>query len=154
MSFNRVTLIGRLGADPEVHYTQGGSVVANFRVATSEHWTDKKSGERQERTEWRRITVWGRQAETCGEYLRKGSQACVEGRIQTREWEDRAGNKRYTTEIVANRIVFIDGSRASEGGRGDRRGVAEGARRSEEGWGGYSAPEASPPPLDDSDIPF
>ena len=103
---NKVIIIGRLGADPEVRYTPSGSAVANFSVATSEQWTDK-SGEKQERTEWHRIVAWGRTGEICGEYLHKGKQVYVEGRLQTRSWEDRDGNKRYTTEIVAQTVQML-----------------------------------------------
>src|SRR5690606_24339351 len=101
MRVNKVILLGRLGVDPEGRFTQGGQAVATFRMATSENWTDRNTGQRQERTEWHRIVVWGRLAELCGEYLRKGRQCFVEGRIQTREWQDKEGQKRYTTEIVA-----------------------------------------------------
>lgn len=155
-SLNKAILIGNLGADPEVRYTQGGSVVANFRIATSEQWTDKNSGERQERTEWHRIVVWGKQAETCGEYLRKGRSVYLEGRIQTREWEDRDGNKRYTTEIVADRVLFLGSRRDGDGTGGGGYGGGGGGRPPARsgGGGGYEAPSNEPPPLDDSDIPF
>ena len=113
-SVNKVTLIGRLGADPEVRYTQGGQPVASLRMATSENWTDRE-GQRQERTEWHSITVWGKQAELCGQYLAKGRQAYIEGRLQTREYTDREGINRKAVEIVANQIVFL-------GGRGDSGG--------------------------------
>ena len=109
---NKVILIGRLGGDPEVRYTTGGNAVANFNVATNESWTDK-SGQKQERTEWHRIVVWGKLGELCGQYLSKGRQAFIEGRLQTREWADKEGNKRHTTEIVAQNIQFL-------GGPGDR----------------------------------
>jgi len=98
---NRVILIGNLGADPEVRYTPSGTAVANFRIATSEEWKDKNSGEKQTRTEWHRIVAFGRLGEICGEYLHKGKQIYVEGRLQTRSWEDQDGNKRWTTEVVA-----------------------------------------------------
>ncbi|MEE2961293.1 MAG: single-stranded DNA-binding protein [Myxococcota bacterium] len=108
---NKVILVGHLGADPEVRYTPGGQAVANFSLATSESWTDK-SGQRQDKTEWHRIVVWGKLAELCGEYLAKGRQVYLEGKIKTRSWEDRDGNKRYTTEVEARDIRFL-------GGRGD-----------------------------------
>jgi len=98
-SVNKVILIGNLGRDPEVRYTSSGSAVANFTLATTDRWTDQSSGERKERTEWHRLVVWGKQAEIAGEYLRKGKQLYVEGSLQTREWTDREGQKRYTTEI-------------------------------------------------------
>lgn len=102
---NKVILVGRLGADPEVRYTPGGAAVANFRMATSEKWT--KDGERQERTEWHKIVAFGKLGEICGEYLAKGKQVYIEGRIQTRSWEDKDGNKRWTTEIVANNMQML-----------------------------------------------
>jgi single-strand DNA-binding protein len=102
---NKVILVGRLGADPEVRYTPGGAAVANFRMATSENWT--KDGERQERTEWHKIVAFGKLGEICGEYLAKGKQVYIEGRIQTRSWEDKDGNKRWMTEIVANNMQML-----------------------------------------------
>ena len=154
-SLNRVLLIGNLGADPEVRYTQGGSAVANFRIATTEVWNDRGSGERNERTEWHRIVVWGKQAENCGEYLKKGRTVFVEGRIQTREWQDKDGNKRYTTEIVANNVQFLGGR--GEGGGGGGGGGGRGG--SYQGGGGSDFPSGGdqnmdPPPMGDDDIPF
>lgn len=118
-SVNKVMLIGRLGTDPEVRYTSGGGAVANFSMATNDSWTDK-SGQRQERTEWHRVVVWGKTAELCGQYLSKGRQAYIEGRLQTREWTDKEGQKRYTTEVVAQTVQFL-------GGPGDRAGAGAGA---------------------------
>jgi single-strand DNA-binding protein len=112
---NKVILIGNLGQDPEVRYTQGGQAVAELRVATNEAWTDKQ-GQRQERTEWHRVVVWGKSAENCGKFLAKGRSVYVDGRLQTREWNDKEGNKRYTTEIVANDIQFLGGGGARAGG--------------------------------------
>ncbi|MGE3611634.1 MAG: single-stranded DNA-binding protein [Bacteriovoracaceae bacterium] len=112
MSVNKVILLGRLGQDPELKYTPGGSPVCNFSMATTEAWTDK-SGQKQEKTEWHRIVVWGKLAELCNQYLGKGRQAFVEGRLQTRAWDDKDGNKRYTTEILANTVQFIGGATAS-----------------------------------------
>jgi len=106
-SLNKVILIGNLGRDPEVRYTTGGSPVANFTMATTEQWNDASTGEKKERTEWHRIVVWGKQAEIAGEYLRKGKQIYVEGSLQTREWTDRDGNKRYTTEVKAQRFLML-----------------------------------------------
>lgn len=120
-SLNKVLLIGNLGADPELRVTQGGAQVASFRIATSERWTDKLSGEKKERTEWHRISVWGRQAESCADHLHKGRSVYVEGRLQTREWEDRDGNKRWTTEVNASRVLFL------EAGRGQGAGYGQGA---------------------------
>jgi len=106
-SLNKVILIGNLGRDPEVRYTTGGSPVANFTMATTETWNDSSTGEKKERTEWHKIVVWGKQAEIAGEYLRKGKQVYVEGGLQTREWTDRDGNKRYTTEVKAQRFLML-----------------------------------------------
>src|ERR1700690_2495879 len=106
---NKGMLIGNLGKDPEVRYTPGGQAVANFTIATNENWTDKQ-GQKQERTEWHRIVVWGKLAELCGKYLTKGRQAYIEGRLQTRSWEDQQGQKRYSTEIVANTVQFLGGN--------------------------------------------
>jgi len=104
---NKVILVGNLGADPEVRHTTSGSAVANFRIATSEEWRDKNSGDRQSRTEWHRIVAFGRLAEICGEFLHKGKQVYIEGRLQTRSWEDKDGNTRYTTEVVAREMQML-----------------------------------------------
>jgi len=106
---NKVIILGRLGADPEMKNISSGSTVTSFSLATSESWKDKE-GQKQERTEWHRVVVWGKLAEICGKYLAKGRQAFVEGRLQTRSWEDQQGNKKYTTEIVANNVQFVGGS--------------------------------------------
>ena len=111
---NKVILVGRLGRDPEVKYTPSGVAVANFSIATSEEWKDKNTGEKQERTEWHRIVAWRRLGEICGEYLHKGKEIYIEGKLQTRSWDDRDGNKRYTTEIVAN-IMQMLGAAGKEG---------------------------------------
>ncbi len=103
---NKVTLIGNLGRDPELRYTANGRPVANFTLATNESWTNRE-GEREERTEWHRIVAWGKLAEICAEHLSKGKQVYIEGRIQTRDWEDREGNKRQTTEINANQRIML-----------------------------------------------
>jgi single-strand DNA-binding protein len=152
-SVNRVILIGNLGADPELRYTNTGSAVANLRIATNEQWTDK-NGERQERTEWHRIVVWGKQAENCSKFLRKGRSIYVEGRLQTREWDDPSGNKRYTTEIVATTVQFLGGG---AGPRGEDTGVEA---RTGAGYGD-EAPEISVPEMpvsssgsSDDDLPF
>lgn len=115
-SVNKVILIGRLGRDPEVKFTQSGSAVCNFSMATDESWKDK-SGEKQSKTEWHNIVVWGKLAEICGQYLTKGKQVYVSGRIQTREWDDKDGNKRKTTEIVASEMTMLGdkGGKDSEG---------------------------------------
>jgi len=122
---NKVLLIGRLGRDPEVRYTPDGTAIANFSIATSEEWKDKKTGEKQERTEWHRIVAFRRLGEICGEYLSKGRQVYIEGRLQTRDWQDKDGNKRYTTEIVASQMQMLgsrdtgDNSGGSGFGRND-----------------------------------
>jgi len=103
---NKVILVGHLGADPEMRHTQSGTAVTSFRIATTERYNDK-SGERQERTEWHRIVTWAKLAEICNNYLRKGKQVYIEGRLQTRQWEDQSGNTRYTTEVVANNMVML-----------------------------------------------
>jgi single-strand DNA-binding protein len=105
---NKVILVGNLGANPELRYTQGQQAVANLRIATTERWTDK-SGQKQEATEWHRVVVWGKQAEIVGQYLTKGRQVYIEGRIRTRQWQDQAGQKRYTTEIVAQNVQMLGG---------------------------------------------
>jgi len=116
---NKAIVLGRLGSDPDVRHTPGGSTVANFSVATNRSWKNK-DGQMVDETEWHRIVVWGRLAEICKEYLRKGSQVYLEGRIQTRDWEDQNGQKRYTTEIVANEMQMLDS--AGGGGGGMRQG--------------------------------
>lgn len=113
MSVNKVQLLGRLGQDPELKYTPGGPAVCNFTLATSESWTDK-SGKKQEKTEWHRVVVWGKLAELCNMYLSKGRQAYVEGRLKTRGWDDKQGNKRYTTEINAKEVQFLDSKNESD----------------------------------------
>ena len=139
-SVNKVILIGNLGRDPEVRYTQNGSAVANFTLATNEVWTDK-GGARQERTEWHRIVVWGKQAEIAREHLSKGKQVYVEGSLQTRQWDDREGNKRQTTEIKALRVVMLGRAEPGE----SRMSAATAAD--------MSGDEAAGPPPED-DIPF
>jgi single-strand DNA-binding protein len=139
---NKAILIGRLGADPEVRYTPSGVAVANFSIATSEEWKDKDTGEKKERTEWHRIVVWSKLGELCGEYLSKGRQVYIEGRIQTRSWDDRDGKKRYTTEIVATDVQFLGGR---DGGP-EARTVS-----------GASTPDFESSPIkapEDDDIPF
>jgi single-strand DNA-binding protein len=106
---NKVILIGRLGSDPEVRYSPNGAAVANFSIATNDSWTDK-SGQKQEKTEWHRIVAFGKLGEICGQYLSKGRQAYIEGRLQTRDWTDKEGTKRYTTEIIAQNVQFLGGN--------------------------------------------
>jgi len=122
-SVNRVILIGNLGADLELRYTPSGTAVANFQIATNERWTNP-NGEKEERTEWHRIVAFGRLGEICGEYLAKGKQVYVEGRLRTRNWEDRDGNQRYTTEIIATSMQML-GSTGSSSGSSDKPEPAE-----------------------------
>lgn len=155
---NKVMLIGNLGADPEVRYTAAGAAVANVTLATAESWRDKESGEQQERTEWHRIVFFSRLAEIVGEYLKKGSQVYVEGRLQTRKWQDRDGNDRYTTEIVANEMQML-GSRGGGGpssGGLSNEGQSGDARSSSSANTNQSSSPQQEPPVDDfdDDIPF
>jgi single-strand DNA-binding protein len=136
-SVNKVILVGNVGRDPELRYTQGGQPVASFSIATNERFKDK-DGNWKDRTEWHRIVAWGRLAEICGEYLRKGRQVYVEGRIQTRDWEDKEGNKRQTTEIVILGMQML-GQRGEAGGGsmgGDDRGSRGGDEPMPQGGGG------------------
>jgi len=141
-SVNKVILVGNLGRDAELRYTPGGAAVATLNLATTEVWNDKQ-GQRQEKTEWHRVVLWGKQAETLQEYLVKGKQIYVEGRLQTRQWDDKDGNKRYTTEIKADRVTLLGGG--AGGGRSlDRAPAAHAA--------GPDEPPADP--ITDDDIPF
>lgn len=126
---NKVILVGHLGAEPDLRHTPGGATVCELRLATNESWTDK-SGQKQERTEWHRVVVWGKLAELCKKFLSKGRQAYVEGRLRTRSWDDKDGNKRYTTEIIANDIQFLGG-----GGAGGGRGGSDGPPPAEPEYG-------------------
>jgi single-strand DNA-binding protein len=138
---NKVILIGNLGSDPEVRYTPDGTAVANFNIATSDEWTDKDSGERKKRTEWHRIVAWRRLGEICGEYLSKGKQVYVEGKLQTRSWE-KDGVTRYTTEVIASDVQFL-GTRNA----GDTYKSSESVRAQ-----GYEDPPLTT--RQDDDIPF
>src|SRR4051812_1044166 len=141
-SVNKVILVGNLGKDPEVRYTPGGQAVAKFPLATTDNWSDQ-SGQRQERTEWHNVVVWGKTAENCGQYLAKGRQVYLEGAIRSRSYDDKEGNKRYITEIVAQRIQFLGG-----GGGGRGAAVAEGG-----GAGSFDEFGGAPVPSED-DVPF
>ncbi len=145
-SVNKVILIGNLGKDPELRYTPGGAAVVNFPIATNERWKDK-NGQAQERTEWHNIVLWGRLAEIANDYLKKGSAVYIEGRLQTRSWQDRDGNKRYTTEVVGRQMQLL----GREAGATERITV----ERDEEAFGGESgpAPEGAADEVDD-DLPF
>jgi single-strand DNA-binding protein len=134
---NKVILIGNLGADPETRAMPSGTTVANLRIATSESWRDKQSGEQQERTEWHRVALFGRLAEIAGEYLRKGSQVYIEGSLRTRKWQDKQGNDRYSTEIIGNELQMLGGRGGAGAGAG--AGAAEGGARAGGGAGAAHA---------------
>ena len=148
---NKVILVGHLGRDPELRYTQNGQAVANFSLATSESYS-KRDGEREDRTEWHRIVAWGRLAEICGEYLSKGRQIYIEGRIQTREWEDREGEKRRTTEIVAREMQMLGRRGETNTSYDDSGTTASGPSASSTTPSSTAADAGTPPP--DDDIPF
>jgi single-strand DNA-binding protein len=155
---NKVILIGNLGADPETRAMPSGTTVANLRIATSESWRDKQSGEQQERTEWHRVALFGRLAEVAGEYLRKGSQVYIEGSLRTRKWQDKQGNDRYSTEIVGNDLQML-GGRGGAGGGEASRGAASAAAAGGAGGAPALAEEsagggASRGEEFDDDIPF
>lgn len=139
---NKVILVGNLGKDPEVRYMPNGNAVANFSVATSESWKDKNTGQENDRTEWHKIVVFGKLAEICGEYLRKGSQIYIEGKLQTRKWQDKSGNDNYTTEIV----IEHGGTMQMLGGR-DNQGNQQGPQKPQ-------APQQAQTPTFDDEIGF
>lgn len=150
---NKVILVGNLGADPEVRYTAGGTAVANLSLATSEQWTDKQSGQKQERTEWHRVKLFGRLAEIAGEYLKKGRQVYIEGSLRTDKYTDKQGVERYSTDIIASDLQMLGGKDA--GDSSDRQ-QGSGTRRQS---GGQQRQQSAPPPdngnqFDDDDIPF
>ena len=136
MSVNKVILVGRLGQDPELRYTPSSIAVCNFSVATNESWTDKQ-GQKQERTEWHRVVVWSKLAELCNQYLAKGRQVYIEGRMQTRQWQDQSGQTRYTTEVQAQTVQFLGGQ--AQAGAGAGAGAGYGASS---GGPEYGAPGA------------
>ena len=158
MSVNKVILVGRLGRDPETRYTGSGQAVANFSVATDESYKDR-NGERQKRTEWHKIVVWGKQAEIAQQYLKKGSLIFIEGRIQSREWQDKEGQKRTSFEIVANNFRMLGGR--SEGAAAASAGGGAGARSGGDDFESHAAPAddsygggAPAAEISDEDIPF
>jgi len=166
---NKVILIGNLGADPETRAMPSGTTVANLRIATSESWRDKQSGEQQERTEWHRVALFGRLGEIAAEYLKKGSQVYIEGSLRTRKWQDKQGNERYSTEIVANEMQMLGGRGGGGYGAGGPGGSASGASGASGGSGAgggqsgradpfpeYSGPQGSGAEREefDDDIPF
>lgn len=162
---NKVILVGNLGADPEVRYTTGGTAVASLSIATSEQWTDKQSGQKQERTEWHRVKLFGRLAEVAGEYLKKGGQVYIEGSLRTDKYTGKDGVERYSTDVVASDLQML-GGRSEGGGTGGGAGGYRERQQSNgprQGGGEYaSAPpqrQSAPPPemgnqFDDDDIPF
>ena len=165
---NKVILVGNLGADPEVRYTAGGTAIASLSIATSEQWTDKQSGQKQERTEWHRVKLFGRLAEIAGEYLKKGRQVYVEGSLRTDKYTDKQGVERYSTDIIASELQMLGGMGGEGGGGGGgyrerSQGGGGGQRQQNRGDDYGSAPQrqSAPPPemgggnqFDDDDIPF
>lgn len=153
---NKVILVGNLGQDPDVRYTANGNAVTTITVATSEQWTDKQSGQKQEKTEWHKVVLYNRLAEIAGEYLKKGSQIYIEGKLRTRKWQDQNGQDRYTTEVVGNELQMLGGKPQQQGGAApqqDRRPPPQGRDR--------TAPPATGAPAGgggfddfDDDIPF
>lgn len=179
MSVNKVILVGNLGQDPEINHMPNGGMVANLRVATSERWRDRDSGEQRENTEWHRVVFYGRLAEIANDYLRKGNKAYIEGRLQTRKWQGQDGQDRYTTEIIGTYLDLIDSNGGQSGGQGgqggqggSQRGGQRGGQRGSQGGGqgggqqrgNYGAPPAPPaggnrspagdPGFGEDDIPF
>jgi single-strand DNA-binding protein len=158
-SVNKVILVGNLAADPEIRYTGTGTAVAHFRIATNESWSGK-DGNKEERTEWHRVVAWGKLGEICGEYLSKGRQVFIEGKLRTNAWETKEGEKRYSTEIHATDVVFLGGKGSDAGtGQGRPKGDFDGAPAhfEEPQGGGASAGHSSPAPSNagaDEDIPF
>jgi single-strand DNA-binding protein len=157
---NKVMLIGNLGRDPEIRYSKGGAAIANFSIATSEQWTDKQSGERQEKTEWHRVVAFGKVAEIFEKYLSKGSKVYIEGRLQTRSWE-KDGQNHYTTEIVVSSFQFLGGGRTESQGGGDP-GLEQGGQRNRQHQAQHQAQAmvnqtfggGEIPPDDEDSIPF
>lgn len=163
---NKVILVGNLGADPEVRYTGAGTAIASLRIATSEQWTDKASGEKQERTEWHRVKFFGRLAEIAGEYLKKGRQVYIEGSLRTDKYTDKDGIERYSTDIIGNDLQMLGGNNGGEGGTTPRQGGGNRPQdrqtQLDQRGGSYGAPsqyphhhsDASGGVADDDDIPF
>jgi len=146
---NKVIIVGNVGGDPETRYMPSGSAVTNLTVATNESWKDKQSGEQKERTEWHRVAMFNRLAEIAAEYLRKGSQVYIEGKLRTRKWQDKSGNDRYTTEIIADEMQMLGGRGGSGGGNFGDRAPSGGGQQG----GGNAPPQPGPDDFDD-DIPF
>ena len=157
---NKVIIVGNVGGDPETRYMPSGSAVTNLTVATNESWKDKQTGEQKERTEWHRVAMFNRLAEIAAEYLRKGSQVYIEGKLRTRKWQDKSGQDRFTTEIIADEMQMLGGRGGSGGGGGNFGGGQQGGAPSGGGQqgggqqgGGNAPPQAGPDDFDD-DIPF
>lgn len=153
MSVNKVILVGRLGQNPEIRYTPSGAAVANFSIATSESWTDK-SNQKQEKTEWHRIVVWGKLAELCSQYLTKGRQVYVEGRLQTRQWQDKDGQTRYTTEVQAQTIQFLGAAQAGAGQADRAMSDSSMMGAPAAGMSAGAAPQFAESSFTEDDIPF
>ena len=152
---NKVILIGNLGRDPETRYTQGGSAVTTFSLATSDQWRDRETNEQQERTEWHRVVCFARLGEIAGQYLRRGSKCYIEGRLQTRSWEDREGNTRYTTEVVARDMQMLDSRGDSSGSYAPPPSGGAARESGQPARGGASAADTTDDLDDlDDDIPF
>jgi single-strand DNA-binding protein len=155
---NKVIVVGNLGNDPDTRYMPSGGAVTNISIATSESWKDKQTGEQKERTEWHKVAMFGRLAEIAAEYLRKGSQVYIEGKLRTRKWQDRDGNDRYTTEIIADEMQMLGGRGGAGGGAGSGGGNFGGGGGQQSSGGGRQGdnnppPQSSPDDFDD-DIPF
>ena len=159
---NKVILVGNLGADPEMRHTGGGTAVTTLNLATSESWTDKQSGEKQERTEWHRVKLFGRLAEIAGDYLKKGRQVYIEGSLRTDKYTDKQGIERYSTDIIASEMQMLGGNEGGGGGQRERPQSSGGQRQGGGSYGGQSRgndqPRQSPAPADsgfaDDEIPF
>lgn len=148
---NKVILLGNLGADPEKRETPAGLTITSLRIATTEQWTDKQTGEKRDNTEWHRVVLFGRLGEIAAQYLNKGSQVYIEGRIQTRKWQDKEGQDRYTTEIVANEMQLIGGRGGASGGESGDRGRDPGPQ---EEWNAPRSQAPSGRSIQDDDVPF
>lgn len=164
IGINKCIILGRVGNDPEIRYSASGSAIANLSVATSEQWNDKATGEKKEQTEWHRVVIFGKLAEVAGEYLRKGSQVYVEGKLRTRKWTDQSGVEKYTTEIVLqpmNGVMQMIGGKSSDNGNQQSQQRQQSGSNQQSGWGKPQQPSntskspANEPPMDfDDDIPF
>jgi len=158
---NKVIIVGNLGGDPETRYMPSGSAVTNMTVATNESWKDKQTGEQKERTEWHKVAMFGRLAEIAAEYLRKGSQVYIEGKLRTRKWQGQDGQDRYTTEVIADEMQMLGGRGGAGGGGGSFGGGQQGGGQQgggqqgggQQGGGGNAPPQPGPDDFDD-DIPF